>query len=103
MKVPHSEFAFIDENKLSGYCLNQFHPIGRHKARVFQRVEISDSAILKELLLEAVCSEEAVLERVNEYGIFYCVSFYYNRALIKSIWMIRKEETFPRLVTCYVA
>lgn len=103
MKIPNGELAFIDENKLSGYCLNEFHPMGQHKARVFQAVEISDSMILRDLLLEAICSEQAVLERVNEYGTFYSIAFYFNCALIKSIWMIRVEENFPRLVTCYVA
>jgi len=55
MKIPNSEVAFIDETKLSGYCLNEFHPMGQHKARVFQAIELSDSVILRELLLEAIC------------------------------------------------
>jgi len=103
MKIPNSELAFIDENKLSGYCLNEFHPLGQHKARVFRTIKISDPAILRELLLEAIDSEEATLERINEYGTFYSLAFYYNYALIRSVWMIRTDEDFPRLVTCYVS
>jgi hypothetical protein len=36
MKLPNPEQAIIDEEKLSGYCLNPRHSDGQHKARVFQ-------------------------------------------------------------------
>ncbi|WP_371744328.1 DUF6883 domain-containing protein [Acidithiobacillus ferrooxidans] len=35
MKLPGSGHAYIDDQKLVGYCLNPEHPEGRHKARVF--------------------------------------------------------------------
>ena len=31
-KLPNPEKAFIDLNKLIGYCLNPEHPEGQHKA-----------------------------------------------------------------------
>jgi hypothetical protein len=34
-KLPNPEKAFIDLNKLIGYCLNPEHPEGQHKALVF--------------------------------------------------------------------
>jgi hypothetical protein len=33
--------ASIDLRKLSDYCLNPLHPIGKHKARVFSLENIS--------------------------------------------------------------
>ncbi|MGC9217176.1 DUF6883 domain-containing protein [Acidithiobacillus sp.] len=35
MKLPGSEHAYIDDQKLVRYCLNHEHPEGRHKARVY--------------------------------------------------------------------
>ncbi|HLB32799.1 MAG: hypothetical protein A3F67_07495 [Verrucomicrobia bacterium RIFCSPHIGHO2_12_FULL_41_10] len=103
LPLPNAEHAFIDESKLSGYCLNQHHSEGKHKASIFAAFGISDVFMLKSLLLEAVVSELAVLERIDEYGRLYNVGFYYNAAPVQSIWMIRKGEDFPRLVTCYIS
>ena len=35
MKLPNAEKAFIDTEKLTGYCLNSLHERGKHKARLF--------------------------------------------------------------------
>jgi hypothetical protein len=35
VKLPGAEFATVDITKLREYCLNQSHPRGRHKARLF--------------------------------------------------------------------
>lgn len=32
MKLPNAENAFVDIEKLRGYCLNLSHPRGKHKA-----------------------------------------------------------------------
>ncbi len=38
MKLPNAEKAFVDIEKLRGYCLNQFHERGKHKARLFSSI-----------------------------------------------------------------
>jgi hypothetical protein len=38
MKLPNAEKAFVDIEKLSGYCLNTAHERGKHKARLFSSV-----------------------------------------------------------------
>lgn len=55
-KLPNAEKAFIDLNKLVGYCLNPQHPEGQHKALVFKsalNIGLNDVTPLKSALLQA--------------------------------------------------
>ena len=36
MGLPHADRAEVDLRKLSEYCLSPVHPVGKHKAAVFQ-------------------------------------------------------------------
>ncbi|GBF82659.1 DUF6883 domain-containing protein [Aphanothece sacrum] len=109
MKLPNSDNAIIDDNKLLGYSLNPNHPDGQHKARVFKSALNLDSnnvQILKNALLEVVKTYDAIPDKTNQYGQKYVIDFpltHQNKvAIIHSVWIIRKDEKFPRLVTCYV-
>ena len=109
MKLPNPESAIIDHQKLVGYCLNLNHGDGRHKARVFKsalNLDIDDVDELKAALLEAVIENDAVPEKRNQYGQKYVIDFPMTReektAMIHSVWIVRNQENFPRLVTCYV-
>jgi len=45
----------IDERKLSEYCLNPSHPLGKHKARVFSAslgIGPNEALLLKSLILD---------------------------------------------------
>lgn len=56
MQLPFAGRAFIDDRKLLGYCLDEDHPIGKHKARVFKAALSLDQGnyrILKLALLAA--------------------------------------------------
>ena len=102
MKLPNGDQAFVDSSKLEEYCLNEHHPRGRHKARLFAAFGSTDFFILKSALLEAAASETATIGRQDHYGTLYNIFFKLNSATIKSIWIIRTEEIFPRLVTCFI-
>ena len=109
MKLPNPEQAVIDELKLVGYCLNLNHADGRHKARVFKSaldLDINNFDELKEALLYAVVRYNATLGKINSYGQKYIIDFPLTRknktAIIHSVWIVRNEENFPRLVTCYI-
>jgi hypothetical protein len=58
------------------------------------------------LLLEAAHQEEAVLGETDSYGKRYTIDFEAQgrtgKARIRSNWIIKTGEDFPRLVTCYV-
>ncbi len=109
MKLPSPEKAFIDHKKLAGYCLNPEHDEGKHKARVLSsalNLTIDNLEEFKNALLEAVKTYDAIADKTNAYGQKYIIDFPLTRenktAIIHSVWIVRNDENFPRLVTCYV-
>lgn len=109
MKLPNPENAYINDNKLAGYSLNPNHPEGQHKARVFKSaldLDLNHLEELKNALLEAVKNDDAVPDKQNQYGQKYIIDFSMNRAdktaIIHSVWIVRNDENFPRLITCYI-
>jgi hypothetical protein len=108
MRVPNADHAFIDISKLRDYALNPTHRVGGHKARLFARLlgmTINDTAALQHVLLNVIRTEEATLGELDEYGQRYVIDFLLTwqerRATVRSAWIIRPDEDFPRLVTCY--
>lgn len=109
MKIPNADRAVVDIAKLRDYCLNPFHPVGKHKARVFQSaldLTSENSEELRSTLLNAIRVYDAELGQEDEYGQRYVLSFLMirgeRRAQIISAWLVRINEDFLRLVTCYV-
>jgi hypothetical protein len=108
MKLPDGERAIVDVRKLREYCLNSQHPRGRNKARVFASVGIrdADAEDLRVALLQAARLAEAQLGMVNPYGQRYVVDFDLvrqgRRIRIRSTWIVRTAEDWPRLTSCYV-
>lgn len=109
MKLPNPERAVIDRQKLSTYCLNPEHPDGRHKARVFKSalgIGLDEVEELEQVLLCAIQIHDALPTRRNQYGQKYIVDFTMTRldkqVVVRSAWIVRDTEDFPRLVTCYV-
>ncbi|MDT9187655.1 MAG: hypothetical protein P5681_07530 [Limnospira sp. PMC 894.15] len=109
MKLPNPEQALIPFEKLEGYSLNPNHSEGRHKAIVFQSalgIGLEESEELRVALRQALKAEEAIPTQYNIYGQKYQLDFEMTResksAIIRSIWMVRQNEDFPRLITCYI-
>ncbi len=109
MKLPNSEHAFVDIAKLRDYSLDAEHKEGKHKARVFAAalgLGANDAEWLREKLLSSAKSEDCRLGRKTDYGQRYLIdgelSHEQKSARIRSVWIVRKGENFPRLVTCYV-
>jgi hypothetical protein len=109
MKLPNAERAFIDMAKLRDYSWSAIHPEGKHKARVFAAalgLDASHAEWVHEQLLTAVLREECALGRKTESGQRYSVDVTVRHggreALVRSAWIIRQDEEFPRLVSCYV-
>ena len=73
MRLPNAEDAVVDIVKIQDYCLNPDHSKGKHKARVF----------LKALGID---KNDAVT----------------RTALVRTTWIIRIGENFPRLATCFI-
>jgi Rhodopirellula transposase DDE domain len=109
MLLPNGEQAVVDLSKLSDYCLNQEHPRGQHKARVFASslgLTAVDGELLRAALLTAALDHEARPTFADRYGQRYVVNFMMEgpagEVLVRSCWIIRAAEDFPRLTSCYV-
>ncbi|MBI5388483.1 MAG: hypothetical protein HZA90_27780 [Verrucomicrobia bacterium] len=108
MRLPQGNRAFVDDAKLVSYCLNPDHARGKHKARRFAAVGITEASapILKAALLEAAETGAAVASESDPHGPRYVVDFEWETArasiLVRSVWIVRTGEDFPRLVSCYM-
>jgi hypothetical protein len=109
MRLPNAASAFIPPEKLQGYCLNPNHDRGKHKARLFAAIlglTADDADELRDILLQAIQDYDATIEQQDQYGKRYIVDFPLTRngqtATIHSIWIVRLDELFPRLVSCYI-
>jgi hypothetical protein len=109
MILPNAEKAFIDDRKLIDYCLSENHPIGKHKARVFMSalgfsLEIFQD--LKDIVLMKIQNNEAIMTEINQYGVLYVVDISVENtpksAFVRTSWIIKTNENFPRLTSCYV-
>jgi len=109
MKLPNVARASVDIAKLRDYCLNSTHPEGRHKARVFQSalgLSSVDAEFLRRAILDAAIGTDAVVGDSDIFGVRYLLDFELKResrqAAIRTVWIVRRDEDFPRLLTCYV-
>jgi hypothetical protein len=109
VKLPNPDKAILPPDKLEGYSLNPNHSEGRHKAIVFQSalgLNLGNVDELREALRQAITTQDAIPTKRNAYGQKYKAEFEMTRgqktALVRSIWIVRHNEDFPRLVTCYI-
>jgi hypothetical protein len=109
MKLPNGERAVIDRRKLIAYSLDLEHDEGRHKAHLFESVlgiNLENAELLLGALEQAAKTGEAVTGKLDKYGQRYLIDFDFagpgGTASIRSVWIIRHGEDFPRLVTCFI-
>ena len=109
MKIPNCEKAVVEIAKIRDYCLNSNHKVGKHKAHVFKSVlglTMKDAEMLQTVLLQTVTTTEGVIGEKDDYGQRYTLDFEMSvgdkQATIRSAWIIRTDEDFPRLTSCYV-
>ena len=109
MRLPNAERAVVDTAKLRDYILNPYHPRGRHKARIFASklgFGSGDTETVRAMLLRAALDYDAVVGEQDLYGRRYVVEFTMGGpaglATVRSLWIVRRGENFPRLTSCYV-
>lgn len=109
MILPNAKNAFIDDRKLIDYCLSENHPVGKHKARVFMSAldfSLENFQDLKNAILINIQNKEAVMTEINQYGALYVVDVSVENppksAVVRTSWIIKADENFPRLTSCYV-
>ncbi len=113
MRLPNAESAVVDIEKLRDYSLNPNHPKGKHKARVFLAalgLQADEAERLREMIMEAILISEARAQQSTSYGQRFVVDFYVTgfdkfvttTVTIRSAWIIRNSEDFPRLTSCFI-
>ena len=110
MRLPNSERALVELAKLADYCLDPSHLRGQHKARVFaSRLGLgrNDASNVRAALLHAANrAENALCGAVDGFGARYILDFQLSgpkgSALVRSAWIVRNGEDFPRFTSCYV-
>lgn len=109
MKLPNADRAVVEIEKLRDYCLNMSHPRGRHKARVFATaldITANEAEILRDAILSAAQNLEATSAERDKYGQRFMLNFSMEhngkQAVIRSSWIVRSAEDYPRLTSCYV-
>jgi hypothetical protein len=109
MKLPNAERAVVEIGKHHDYCLDPNHARGKHKARVFLSscgltAEHADD--LRDALLSAARTSDVELRDEDTFGQRYVIDFQVTgptgAASVRSAWIVRQDEGFPRFVTCYV-
>jgi hypothetical protein len=109
MKLPNGDRADLG-TKLEDYSLNPLHRHGQHKARVFESalgITITNKDVLARALLEAAkYSGEFVALGDNGFGETYALRFRLTTgkgsATVLGAWIVRHNEDFPRLTTCFI-
>ncbi|MYC77494.1 hypothetical protein F4X10_17155 [Candidatus Poribacteria bacterium] len=108
-RLPQPERAIVHINKLTDYCLNPEHSSGKHKARVFKstlNLGLEDAETLRTALLDVVHQEMAKPTKRNAYGQKYVIDFEMRHlgriAEVRTVWIVRDNENFPRFITCYI-
>nr|VFK11818.1 MAG: hypothetical protein BECKLPF1236B_GA0070989_102521 [Candidatus Kentron sp. LPFa] len=109
MKLPNAEKAFVNIEKLRGYCLNSAHERGKHKARLFFSalgLTPDDAEEVSAEFSRAVRDCEAKPCGEDRYGRRYVVDFTMTtrkgQAEVRTSWIIRSHEDFARLTSCYI-
>lgn len=109
MKLPNAKQAVADIRKLRNYCLDPASPKGGSKARVFAAMlglTQADAEFLRDALLRAAREETATAGEADDFGQRYTVDFVLStaggRRRVRSGWIVRHGEDFPRLTTCFV-
>ena len=107
--LPGYQSAYIPIPKIRDYSLNTDHEEGKHKAIVFQSalgIGQGEYTWLVEQIRQGITMTEAVEEEAISFGKRYRVDLTIrNRekeAVVRTAWIIRNGEDFPRLTSCYV-
>ncbi len=76
MKLPGGTNAIVELSKLRNYCLDPYHPHGRHKARVFAAtlgLTQADTDFLRDALLQVAREGDARQGDADQYRERYTI------------------------------
>ena len=104
--LPNYAIAIIPDEKLTGYLLNPFHIVGKHKYRLFVKmfgITEYDHQLLKQSILENAGNFNCEILETNQFGTKYSVpmSLLINDrvGIVNTIWIVKNLDTLPVFVT----
>jgi hypothetical protein len=110
MKLPYRDNIDREQirDKLINYALNFNHKDGKHKARLFQSklgINLSNLDKLLSAIIEAVNTCSVSYTNTTQYGNKYVIDFIMEtdqgKSKVRSAWIIRFEDNYPRLTSIY--
>lgn len=108
MKLPNSNLAIIEREKICEYLLDAAHPDNGGKALFFIALGFSreDWLTLANALLKLAHENEVGISMESSHGIKYIVDGRLStpsgkRATVRTVWIVDKGSENPRLVTAY--
>ena len=109
MRLPNAEQARIPTEKLVRYALDETHPRGRHKARVFASalgITSSDWRYLHDQILAALPGAAVRATRITPFGVAYEVLVMIDglngaTAPVVTTWIAQASKP-PRLTSIWV-
>lgn len=108
--LPNFRNAKIDIRKLSEYALNPDHPVGGHKARVFESAlgyKKDHANALLDQIYKKLPQYEAIPGRVDQFGQRYTVDIQItgingNATIVRTGWILKQGSTIPELTTLFI-
>jgi len=106
----NAEHAVVDYRKLSTYSLDVTHPIGGHKARVFQSAlgyNPTNLDVLAGRVREGILTAPAKVLDANRYGQLMAVDMPIlgvngETVIVRSGWIYEPDAAVPRMTTIFV-
>ncbi len=108
MKLTDKYKLVIPDAKLKEYLLSPHHSRGKHKARIFSKLGISEEKfkLLEQLILKIASEREIESEREDKYGKIIVVSGFVSviedeQWKMKTVWIVEDFSNEARLITAY--
>ena len=108
MKLPNSDNAYVPDEKITAYLLNNEHPKGQGKAKFFIRFGFSMAQWkqLADALLTHAQMYDIIKTERTPFGTRYVIEGELQTPIdrkpqVRVVWFIENDRTQPRLVTAY--
>lgn len=110
MKLPHAEHARVDREKITDYLLSPSHPDGAGKAAFFTGYgfRAEEWEVFAKALRNHGQTHPVVKVVDSNFGSRYAIDGILEtpdgrQPLVRTVWILDKGSTGPRLITAYPA
>ena len=108
MPIPLADTAYVPQEKLIEYLLNEHHPVGGAKAKWFLSLgyEPGSPSVLEQDLLKLVQTSDQHAAKTSPFGTKYVVVGSMSapngqEVNVITVWIVEPSDHRPRLVTAY--